>query len=189
MTRNGGRFLTTKHTKHTKGGGRGPETLPANYAEGREWRKGDSEEWPTEHTEYTERGGERWEPRKRKGAEFFTTKDAMGGGRGPETLPANYAEGREWRKGETEEWPTEHTEYTELGTRGGNRGNGRGRSLFNHEIHERGRAGTGEVARELREGTRRAERGIGRVAHGIHGIHGNGEGGGRGPETEGGKLA
>ena len=136
MTRNGGRFLTTKHTKHTKGGVRGPETLPANYAEGREWRKGDSEEWPTEHTEHTE--------------------DTEGGGREPEKLPANGAKGRERGRGHSEEWPTEHTEYTERGARGGNRGNGRRRSLFNHEIH---------------------------------GIHGNWEGGGRGPETEGGKLA
>ena len=40
---------------------------------------------------------------------------------------------REWRKGETEEWPTEHTEYTELGTRGGNRGNGRGRSFLSRK--------------------------------------------------------
>jgi hypothetical protein len=44
-----------------------------------------------------------------------------------------------------------------------------------HEIHERRReAGAGEVARELREGTRMAERGFGRVAHGLHGIHGKG---------------
>jgi hypothetical protein len=122
-------------------------------------------------------GDERREPRKRKGAEFFTTKDATGVGRGPETLPASCAKGREWRRGDSEEWPTEHTEYTERGTRGGNRGNGMRRSLFNHEIHERRdgrRAGTGDVARELRGGTRMAERGNVGVAHGIHGIHGKG---------------
>jgi hypothetical protein len=100
---------------------------------------------------------------------------------------------REWRKGDSEEWPTEYTEYTERGTRGVNRGNGMRRSLFyheRHEIHERRReAGAGEVAREWREGTRTGERGFGRVAHGTHGIHGKGEGGGRDPEAEGGKLA
>ena len=45
------------------------------------------------------KGDERREPRKRKGAEFFTTKDATGVGRGPEKLPANCAKGREWRRG------------------------------------------------------------------------------------------
>ena len=58
--------------------------------------------WPTEYTEYTERG-----------AEFLTTKhtkDTKVGGRGPECLPANYAKGREWAKRESEEWPTEYTE-------------------------------------------------------------------------------
>jgi hypothetical protein len=80
------------------GGRRGPETLPANGAKGREWRRGDSEEWPTEHTEYTERetrGGNRGNER---GRNFFTTKDtkdATGGGRKPEKLPANGANGRE----------------------------------------------------------------------------------------------
>ena len=69
--------------------------MPANCVKGRERGKGESEEWPTEYTDYTERG--------------------EGGGRDPETLPANYAEGREWRKGDSEEWPTEHTEYTERG--------------------------------------------------------------------------
>ena len=44
------------------------------------------------------------------------------------------------------------------------------------EDREGRRAGTGEVARELREGTRMAERGFGRVAHGTHGIHGKGGG-------------
>jgi|GEM_PF-4649129 len=56
----GTEFLTTKHTKDTKVGGRGPECLPANYAKGREWGKRESEEWPTEYTE--------------RGTEFFTTK-------------------------------------------------------------------------------------------------------------------
>jgi len=44
------------------------------------------------------------------------------------------------------------------------------------EDREGRRAGTGEVARELREGTRMAERGFGRVAHGTQGIHGKGGG-------------
>jgi hypothetical protein len=52
------------------------------------------------------------------------------------------------------------------------------------EETESRRAGAGEVARELREGTRMAERGFGRVAHGTHG---KGEGGGRDPETEAGE--
>jgi hypothetical protein len=64
------------------GGGRGPETLPANCAKGRERGRGDSEEWPTE---YTERGGERWEPRKRKrGQSLFDHErheKGVGGGR------------------------------------------------------------------------------------------------------------
>jgi len=59
-TEMGTEFLTTKHTKDTKVGGRGPECLPANYAKGREWGKRESEEWPTEYTE--------------RGTEFFTTK-------------------------------------------------------------------------------------------------------------------
>ena len=61
-----------------------------------------AEDWPTEYTEYTERG-----------AEFLTTKhmkDTKVGGRGPECLPANYAKGREWGKRESDEWPTEYTE-------------------------------------------------------------------------------
>ena len=44
--------------------------------------------------------------------------------------------------------------------------------MFNHELHERRRAGTGEVAHGSREGTRKAETGIGGFAHGTHGIHG-----------------
>jgi len=59
-TEMGTEFLTTKHTKDTKVGGRGPECLPANYAKGREWGKRESEEWPTKYTE--------------RGTEFFTTK-------------------------------------------------------------------------------------------------------------------
>jgi hypothetical protein len=78
-----------------------------------------------------------------KGAEFFTTKDAMGGGRGPETLPANCAKGRERRRGDSEEWPTEHTEYTERGRRGGNRRNGKGDEdgIFAHGTHGKGAGG------------------------------------------------
>ena len=48
--------------------------------------------------------------------------------------------------------------------------------MFNHERHERRRAGTGEVAHGSREGTRKAETGIGGLAHGTHGIHGKGDG-------------
>ena len=51
--------------------------------------------------------------------------------------------------------------------------------MFNHELHERQRAGTGEVARGSREGTRKAETGIGGLAHGTHGIHGKIEAGDR----------
>ena len=97
-----------------------------------------AEEWPTEYTEYTERGtgggrrkrtitrtrnendelvrsrAEDWPTEyTERGAEFLTTKhpkDTKGGGRGPECLPANYAKGREWGKRESEEWPTEYTE-------------------------------------------------------------------------------
>jgi len=116
------------------GGGRGPETLPANCAKGRERGRGDSEEWPTEHTEYTERGARGGSRGNGRGRNFFTTKDTKytkgGGRRKPEKLPANGANGREGRRGDSEEWPTEHTEYTELGTRGGNRGNERGRNFF-----------------------------------------------------------
>jgi hypothetical protein len=111
------------------GGGRGPETLPANCAKGREWGRGDSEEWPTEHTEYTERGARGGSRGNGRGRNFFTTKDTKytkgGGRRGPEKLPANGAKGRERGRGDSEEWPTEHTEYTERETRGGSRGNGK----------------------------------------------------------------
>jgi hypothetical protein len=44
------------------------------------------------------------------------------------------------------------------------------------EETESRRAGAGEVARELREGTRMGKRGIGRLARGTHGIHGKGGG-------------
>ena len=96
-------------------------------------------------------GDERREPRKRKGAEFFITKDATGVGRGPEKLPADGANEREWGIRDSEEWPTGYTDDTEWG------------------------AGTGKVAREWRERTRITERGFGRVAHGTHGIHGKGD--------------
>ena len=66
-----------------------------------------------EHTEYTERGTRGGSRGNGRGRSFFTTKDATGGGRDPEKLPANYAKGREWRRGDSEEWPTEHTEDTE----------------------------------------------------------------------------
>jgi hypothetical protein len=93
---------------------------------------------------------------------------------------------REWRKGDSEEWPTEHTEYTERGAgSGGVAGGSReGGGVFYHERRDGRRAGAGDVARELREGTRTAKRGFGRVAHGTHG---KGEDGGRDPETEAGE--
>ena len=50
-----------------------------------------------------------------------------------------------------------------------------GGGVFYHERRDGRRAGTGDVARELRGGTRMAERGNGGVAHGTHGIHGIGD--------------
>ena len=75
-------FLTTKHTKDTKGGGREPEKLSANHAKGREWGRNKrrdrrrnflprktqntrkAEESPTEHTDDTKGGGEAGRDRK-----------------------------------------------------------------------------------------------------------------------------
>ena len=94
-------------------------------------------------------GDERREPRKRKGAEFFITKDATGVGRGPEKLPANCAKGRERRRGDSENWPTGYTEYTERGTR------------------------SGGVAGASREGTRMGERGRSRTAVNVIGESGS----------------
>jgi len=74
-------------------------TEKENENENEERERSWAEEWPTEYTEYTERG-----------TEFLTTKHTKVGGRGPECLPANYAKGREWGKRESEEWPTEYTE-------------------------------------------------------------------------------
>ena len=70
----------------------------------------------------------------------------MGGGRGPETLPANCAKGREWGRGDSEEWPTEHTEYTERGARGGSRGNGKWGGVYLTAKH------TNDTKREAEEG-------------------------------------
>jgi hypothetical protein len=54
---------------------------------------------------------------------------------------------REWRKGETEEWPTEYTEYTERGAgSGGVAGGSReGGGVFYHERRDGRRAGAGDV--------------------------------------------
>ena len=60
----------------------------------------------------------------------------------------------------------------------------KGAELFYHERRDGRREGSGDVGRELREGTRMGEAGLRGVAHGTHGIHGKGEGGGRDPEAE-----
>ena len=64
----------------------------------REWRKGESERGPR-NTRTTRNGGrEEGTAETEKRTEFFTTKhtkDSKGGGRKPEKLPANHAEGRE----------------------------------------------------------------------------------------------
>ena len=49
------KFFTTNYTKDTKGGGRGLEKLRAALAKGGERGKRESEEWPMEHMEYTEK--------------------------------------------------------------------------------------------------------------------------------------
>jgi hypothetical protein len=111
----------------------------------REWRKGDSEEWPTEHTEYTERGAGSGGVAggSREGGGVFYHERRDGRRAGPETLPANCAKGRERGSGDSEEWPTEHTEYTERGRRGGNRRNGKGDEdgMFAHGTHGKGEGG------------------------------------------------
>ena len=129
-------------TKDATGVGRGPEKLPANCAKGREWRSGESEEGPR-NTRMTRKGDERWKTAEMKTeTEFFyherrETHERQRAGAGK--LPANCAKGRDWKKVDSEEWPTEHTEDTEWGT------------FFyheTHETHERRRAG----ARDLRSG-------------------------------------
>ena len=95
------------------------------------------------NTRMTRKGDERWKTAEMKTeTEFFyherrETHERQRAGAGK--LPANCAKGRDWKKVDSEEWPTEYTEDTEWGT------------FFyheTHETHERRRAG----ARDLRSG-------------------------------------
>ena len=76
-----GRVAHGTHGIHGKGegGGRKPGELPANCANEREWRRGESEEWPAGYTDDTERGTEIGTTETE--TDFLTTKDTKGGGR------------------------------------------------------------------------------------------------------------
>jgi hypothetical protein len=66
-----------------EGGGREPGESPANYAKGREWGKRDLEEWPTEHTEYTERERAEGGIRRRRGESWRESICGRGSGHLP----------------------------------------------------------------------------------------------------------
>ena len=61
-------------------------------------------------------------------------------------MPANYAKAREWRRGDSEEWPTGYAGDTELGTRGGKPRKRKRRRSFLTTKH------TNETKREAEEG-------------------------------------